>query len=315
MDLFQTLFGIIDNVTVDFAIKYSAAIIANVVPVLSVALTLSFILYAILIIYGVVDTPLLAFLKKSSIIAIIFSIGSAGGLYQTKFADAIIKTPDEFATALVSQSNKTKLPAANLIDSVASIGFGKAGDALEEASVLTGDIAPVFFAAIIFLATVILVGIGGAFILVAKVSLALIVSFGPLFIFFLMFKSTAQRFEAWAGQVLNYGLLVVMVSAVFGLFMGLFNGYMSSFDLESQNAMYALGGCLLISFIGVIVLLKLPEIAAALGGGIAAAGLHDFANAYKALKSSSGFNAGRAGASAAWNKYKKSRSSSPSPKS
>lgn len=289
--LFQDMFGIIDTVTLGFTAKYSSAVITTVTPVLAVGLTLSLIIFGLMSIYSTIDMTLTQLLRKCGFFAIVLSVGSVGGLYQTSFSDAILATPDKMASVLLSQSNNTKKPAATLIDEVANTGFTKAGELWEEGSFLN-NAGPLGYAVIIFFSTLLVVSVGGGLILVAKVCLAVLVGIGPLFIFALMFEYTKRLFDSWISEVISYSLLVVLLSAVFGLFLALFNGYLHNLNIENQNPTLSVGGVGAIAIITLIVLWQLPAKAQALSNGVAL-GLDSFQAVSKALQHASGASLAR----------------------
>src|SRR5260370_37032037 len=66
-------------------------------------------------------------------------------------------------------------------------------------------------------------GMGAGLILMAKFMLGIVVIFGPMFIFALLFKGTADLFGRWVATVINYGMVTVLVAAVFGLLMHFFS--------------------------------------------------------------------------------------------
>jgi type IV secretion system protein VirB6 len=274
-DLFAQLFHSIDSATSSFVTTISSNVITTAMPVITAGLTLTFIFYGLLVARGVVDDSLKDFFFKCFKIGIIVSIASAGGLYQSQIASAIQKTPDEFATALLPASAQASTAqggeAASVVDNAAKTGFAKAEDAFDKASIFHPGSAFVFalFGLVCILATALLTAIGGAFILLAKVALALLAGLGPLFILALLFKSTARFFEAWCAQVLTYGLLVLMVSSVFGLMMQIFSGYMAGMAFDGvQNVAMELGGCVILSIACIIIVIQLPTIAGSLANGV-----------------------------------------------
>jgi type IV secretion system protein VirB6 len=75
---------------------------------------------------------------------------------------------------------------------------------------------------------------------------------------------------------LNYVLLVVLFSALFGLMMDIYGGYVAGVKFESGvNVAYSLGGAIILSIAMVLVLLQLPGIAGALAGGAALGYMHE----------------------------------------
>ena len=274
---FEKLFAHVDSATANFVTDISTAAIATVTPVLAPALALGFVLYGLAVIQGMVQTPIGEFLRRSFFIAVVVSVASLGGIYQSTFADAIQTTPDALAGALIPDGDDATTAAA-LVDHAAQTGFDRSGEAFEHAGVFVDNgIVFALIGLVILLATAALVAVGGAFLLLAKLALALLVGLGPLFVLALLFAPTRRLFTAWAAQVLTYGLLLVLFAAVFGLMMRLFGDYLASMTMDgSQNMAYALGGVVVLAVAMVMVLLQLPSLAAALGGGVGLGTYHEW---------------------------------------
>lgn len=269
--LFTPLFEKFDTATADYVTNISTKLIAALTPVLSVGLTIGFIIYALAIIRGAIETPVNDFLWRSFRIGVIVSIATAGGLYQSSIADAIIATPDALASALVAGDAVNTSTAGGLLDSTAGAAFDVAANQFEKASIFSKQgFMYTLYALIILVSTAILVSIGGAFLIMAKVALAILVGLGPLFIFGLLWQSTSRFFEVWTSQVINYGLLIVLTSTLFIFLMGIYGNYMSAItpDSSSFNAIYTLAGAVIITIVSGIILLQLPSIAGALAGGV-----------------------------------------------
>jgi type IV secretion system protein VirB6 len=266
--VFAPLFNKIDAVTTTFVTDISSKAIAEITPIVTVGLTLMFIFYGLLIMRGAIEMPMMDFLGRSIKIALITGIALAGGLYQSHIAEVIIKTPDELASVLITGGTQGE-GAAFLIDESAAKGFSVAGDAFEKSGFFTDTgVLYAVFGVIILFATGVLVAIGGAFILIAKVGLAILTGLGPFFIVALLFQSTQRFFEMWVSQVLNYVLLIIIFSAVFGLMMSIYSSYIVDVELDGIiNVSYTLGGAIIMSVAMGIVLWQLPAIATGLAGG------------------------------------------------
>jgi type IV secretion system protein VirB6 len=274
--LFEPLFVKIDTATKVFVTEISSHAIAVVTPFVTLGLTLGFIAYALAIIRGAVDMPILDFLGRSLRIGIIVSIALAGGLYQSQIAGAIVELPNSLAVALITNPQEGS-GAASIIDIAAGKGFDAAGRAFEQSSFFSADgLLYGIFGIIIILATATVVAVGGAFILLSKVALALLAGIGPLFIVAFLWQPLAKFFDMWIAQVLNYVLLVVLFSALFGLMMDIYANYVTDIKFESGvNVAYSLGGAIILSIAMVLVLLQLPSIASALAGGTGLSYMHE----------------------------------------
>ncbi|CAM2164767.1 type IV secretion system protein VirB6 [Burkholderia latens] len=270
--LFHQLFTTVDTATKSFATDVSGRAITAATPVITAGLTLSFIFYGFLVARGAVEASIKDFFWRCLKIGIIVSIATTGGLYQSQIADAIQKTPDELALALLpSQAGNTQdNAAADVVDKAAGAGFQKAGEAFENSGVFTEQgLAYAAFGVLCVLATAVLTAIGGAFVLLAKVAIGLLAGLGPLFVFALLFKATQRFFETWAGQVFTYGLITVVVSSVFGLMMQIFTTYMNGVNFDGgQSFAGTIGGCVILAIACVVIIIQLPNMAGGLAGGV-----------------------------------------------
>lgn len=274
--LFTGLFNKIDAITTTFIMDTSARSIAAITPVVSVGLTISFIAYGLLILRGVIDMPIMDFLGRSVKIGIITSIALTGGLYQAKIANAIHTIPDDLINALVLESTK-KSGAAAAIDQAADKGFSLASKAFDHAGLFSREgITYCMFGVIILIATSVFIALGGAILLLTKLVLAILIGIGPFFIMALLWQSTARFFDMWAAQVLNYILLAVLATMVFGLMLSIYSSYMNDMKFDGvQNVGYTLGGAVVLSAAMIIILIQVPNIAAGLAGGVSLSYLYE----------------------------------------
>lgn len=132
-----------------------------------------------------------------------------------------------------------------------------------------GDkIAVVFKNAIIIISFGVFLIIAGAYIILAKVMTAILVVLGPIFICLALFPATRQYFMSWVNQVVNYSLYLLIVNVTASIFIGYLNGDfgLASIEAETETGLVEV---FLTSLIFFVVLLKLPELASGLAGGIA----------------------------------------------
>jgi type IV secretion system protein VirB6 len=278
--LFTPLFTELDRITTVFTRDVSSRVIAAITPVLSTGLTVWFIAWGILVMRGAVEQPVREFLGKVIRTALIVSVALGAGLYQSSIAEVIRTVPDDLAAAVAGGEatlGVTLDPGeagggqAALIDLAAGQGLAKAEDAFEKGGLMTQQgIAFYTFGVLILLATVIMVGVGGALILVAKVMLALLAALGPLFIASLLFDATKRFFERWIAMLATYGLIIVVFACVFTFMLGIFSNYMGGVNLDgNMNVAYGIGGALVLTIVSVAILKELHHLAVGLGGGYA----------------------------------------------
>lgn len=266
----KSLFDKVDETTATFVHGISSKCIIEITPVVTVALTLSFIGYGLLIMRGAVGMAATEFLGKALRIVIIVNIAMAGGIYQSDIAGFIRTLPDDLATSLIIDPSQGA-SAASLVDEAAGAGFGCAGEAFNKAGMFSFEgITYCLIAIIVLFMTVILTGVGVSFLLMAKIALSILAGLGPLFIVALIFPATERFFTLWLGQVVNYVLLVVLYAAVFGLMMTMYKGYMAEMKMDGlTNVACTVGGVGILSFSMLIILRQLPSMASSLAGGVA----------------------------------------------
>lgn len=118
--------------------------------------------------------------------------------------------------------------------------------------------------------------IAAAYIVLAKVFLAILAVLGPVFITFALFPATRNLTSQWAMQVLNYSLFMLFINITGGIFLSYLSESMQGADfLDDATILHALLSTLMF----VIILLKLPELASGLSGGIAANGFGNLVSA------------------------------------
>lgn len=270
--LFTPLFQKIDQVTTTFVTEICANTILAITPVVSIGLTLAFMAYGLLVLQGSIEMPVHNFIARSFRIAVIVSLALTGGLYQAQIAQLVMHGSDELAYALVPGSPQTESPAS-LLDHAAGNGFDKASQAFEKAGHFEAqEIVYGLFGITLLLATGIMTAIGGAYMVLIKLVLALLAGLGPLFIVALLWQSTSRFFAAWIKQILSYALLLVFLSALLGLIVSLYSNYMADLQFDgAQNVSYGLGGAVILAVLSIIIFQQLPTLARALANGVSLA--------------------------------------------
>ena len=95
---------------------------------------------------------------------------------------------------------------------------------------------------VVALGTVLVSLLGGAVIIVAKFSLAIMFALGPLFIVCLMFPATARFFDLWFSQVMNYVLTIVIIATIMSFAMKAFDAFIAEAQFSTysdQNPMFS----------------------------------------------------------------------------
>lgn len=266
-NIFAKLFARVDAEILDFTSDYSERVIYEITPVLATCVPLMLIVLAYLIITQKIDYPLREFMRHGTVVMLGILLITTVGNYQRYIGEVVLETPDALAAALSSDYKGIKT-AGSFIDEQAQKSLRVTAEAWQHAGIMGDGLTMALFAVLSLLATAVIFGIGGGFIVLAKVALAVLVALGPLFIAFGIFPPTRPYFKAWVNQIMTYGFLILLMSAIFSLIIKIYASYTGSIQLSKTADMPAsLAGCVMFSLAAVIILLQVPNIAAALGGG------------------------------------------------
>ena len=284
--LFQDLFTDIDQFTATYVSGTSAEVASALTVPVTTGLTLTFIVMGLSIIRGLSNMPFMEFLVRSLKIAMVVAVALGSGLYQGQIATAIRTTPDALASAIMPGQTDAQ-EASQIVDAAAEQGFQKSGEAFEKVSLFEENgLMWAVFGLFIMVATVVFVAIGGAFLILAKLGLAMLAALGPAFILALLWQPTQKLFDLWLGQVLNFTLLVVLFAGTFGLMLSFFTNFIEGVRFDNvSNIVYNVGGVAILSVGMLVALMQIPGLAAVLGGGIATNMMGDIKNAVNGIKS------------------------------
>jgi len=126
-----------------------------------------------------------------------------------------------------------------------------------------------------------LVYIGGAlltaycaFLLaLSKIALSVLLGIGPIFVLCLIFEPMKRFFETWLGQALNFVMLVILTSATLSIILKIIMGFLGTGGpggtlVTTPQVSLALTTVIFCG-IGLLIMIQVPAIASALGGGVA----------------------------------------------
>lgn len=270
------IFTYMDTVVSQFVATNLSNIISFAAPLVALGLTMALMIEGLFLMGRPTGEPLSSLVNRFVRYAIVIGIASAGGWYQTKLANTAMHLPDELASVFIINGQSgmnAQTSIANSIDQAMDNGLTVAKTAFEHAGVISGpQLASLVLGITVLFVTAIMCGIGAGLILMSKVMLGITVCFGPIFIFLLLFESTKSLFTKWIGSVINYGLVTVLFSAVFGLLLYFFKAAVgaASADNPSSPIMVAIVTCVLVLVITWFMLKEIPHMASSWGHGVSA---------------------------------------------
>lgn len=248
-------------------------LISNVAPVFSTMFGIYLLM--IMVSYwsgGGMDEMFVDFLKRMITMTFLVTL-AFNASYYAELANLIYVLPDDLAKAL-SNTDYAGGALDKVMDdtnaAVETLELQKNKlDFYEAGSILTYVIAIWQLK----IAMMILLGVMFAYYILAKVSLAMILMIGPVFIGFGMFPATRQYAMNWVGQCLNYIFNIVLLAVIGSMMLKFTSTFIDLVGVDNIGAALATGAVLLFTLIVFVLLIWMtPQISSALTGGSALQG-------------------------------------------
>lgn len=268
----------------DTFIKLNNALVSYVGDVVGEVINaISGVTYSMLTIYvmlwgwsmlrGMISEPITDGVARIVRLAVIITVGLNVGQYSTYVATFLWNTPEAMAN-IVANGYSSGTSNVQYLDGLMSKLYD-VGDAYWQKAIAEGGMIPdlglLFIAILIWTVGVFATAYSAFLLALSKMALAILLAVGPIFILLLIFDGTKRFFEAWLGQALNYVFLVILTAAAVKLVMTIIAEYLNVAsgviisDPTTDQALPAIVLCL----ISALVMMQLPSIASALGGGVA----------------------------------------------
>lgn len=236
------------------------AVLAETAPAVRAALVLYVLLYGVAILRGAIREPVMDFAVRSIKLAIITALATTPA-YGHWVTEPLFHTlPQALSQAL----GGTELgdPGQAFDRFLAHAGYlaekiGREGD-------LTNPL-PLAVAAAVYVTGALAAAIGFGVVMIAKVSLALVVTLGPIFIGCALFDASRRFFFGWLSQAVNYLVLIALILAVVQMVLDLVDQQWGQIDRLDPMV----GGLLFIALtlLGGFFFVQTPAIASGLAGG------------------------------------------------
>jgi len=267
--LYTELFNKTDAAFAAYIGSTASSVISSIRPVATVLLMIYVMLWGWSMIRGVIEEPITDGVTRIVRLSIICGLALSTSYYSSYITDWIWKTPDALAKIVSGQDGKTGL---NFLDGLLNEFFDLASDYIDDAykkknTVGIPDLMLLAIGWAVYVAGIVVTGYAAFLFMLAKMALSTLLAVGAIFILMAIFESTKKFLDAWIGQVANYIFLVMLTSAVCKLLLIHIDSYIpeNMKGLTVANAIQLIA----ISMVGILVLMQVPTIASALGGGAA----------------------------------------------
>lgn len=250
-----------------WATNYSAALSTALVPVAVTGVTIYLLLMGWAIARGEVHNPTSTVIWKAFKVVLVCAIALGGGAYQQVVIDGITGIEGIFSSVLGSQDTIGALIDQNIVPLETLTGelYAKANDGLmPDFRLLTAAVLCTFGQALVTAASLIP-------LLVAKVTVALLLALGPVFILLVLWQPTQRFAAAWLSATIAATMTTAVVAALVGFLPFFLRRYSANVlsNLGTTNVLQDVIALVLVIIVLAWIAWKAAEFGAALANGAA----------------------------------------------
>jgi len=249
-------------------------IIGAITPTATTLLLIYVMLWGWVMMRGMITEPVTDGINRIVRLCLIVGVALNVGRYNQYLSDFLWNTPDAMAGYIASgfSDGTTNMQYLdNLWSKIYDIGdaFWQKANAADS---LIPDMGMIVIALLIWVAGAAATAYAAFLLVLSKIALAIILGIGPIFVLLIMFEPTKRFFDVWIGQALNYVFLVILTAASIKLMLAILQKYLVAFSdsgVLSDPSISQAFPAIILSVISFLVMMQLPSIASALGGGTA----------------------------------------------
>jgi type IV secretion system protein VirB6 len=278
-DLFQKLFLEIDITLGKYIFNTVGKIIVFVKPIFNSLLVIWIAIWGYLAMMGQTNEPLKDGVFRILRITFILALGLTVGTYMRVVVNLLSKGPEQIAGVIISDPS---IAIGASLDELYVKVFEIVDQCFEKGGLLNGNFGMYLLGFLMMIIGTALLLSVAFFIISAKIMTAILLGVGPIFIAFLLFKSTQRFFESWLNMLINFAMILILTVGLGTITLELANSFICKMGfpdgaMGDAAAIYAKGltnidsilKLVVVFGITILLMLQVPSMASALGGGIA----------------------------------------------
>lgn len=272
--VFQFIGETVKNATDVFVTPAATNLMFGMQMIALTGVTLYITLTGYAIATGAVESPFWTFVKQCIKIIIIAVFALTVDGYINGVMNAIGGLETGLSDAMAS-SGKPSKSIYQVLDQSLGKGMEIVGQCFQKADEAGWSIGSalgwIIAGGTVAAGTILVAMVGGATVIVAKFSLAIMFALGPIFIMCLMFPITARFFDSWFSQVMNYVLTIVIMAIIMTFAMKSYDVFIAGADFSGSgdsNPMFAAMQIGALTGVLIWIILQATSMASGLAGGI-----------------------------------------------
>ena len=267
MTFFSTLFSRIDGVLTVYLLGHLPGVMEYVAPVAHISAIILVVGVGIAMSFGWTEVPAKKMFLAVAMIVFVIEFATNAAVYNEYVVDFFTGLPDELL-GLTSDLTTTS-GVGVLLDDFGDYILTGIENIWQGASGVSENIQAAVICTLIFLIWVLMSVAILIAMLIAKIGLTLLITFGPIFILLLMLPQTREYFSKWLGYTIQYVILAMLVGGVLALTKDIVEIYFQAFSLiEAGVDFFTISPPALVMVVLLWIFTQLPNIASSLSGGI-----------------------------------------------
>ncbi len=280
--MYETLLKTIDAAIGSFVIDLFTGISNDITSTLRLMMMLSIVLYGLAMMKGWVETSLRDAIKHVFMALIVYIFATNVGIFTHITYEIFTNAPNQLMGQILTHRGGSGESGINtFIGNAYDQGIRTAGDLMFGSSWNALGLKMMGF--LVAAATIAMCGYAGFLVIMSKIAIAVLLGLSPLFIAFMMFKTTRGLFEGWLRQLLNFALIPLLTYTIMLFCLAIVATPVNQMlaaqqagNITSVEVMPYLFTC----FISFLLLLQVMGIASGIAGGMSLSTLGVVANRF-----------------------------------
>ncbi len=257
----------VNGMTNAFITQNVVSVATAIAPAVNTLLAVYVMFWGYALLKGGVKEPMMDGLQRIFKMVVILYVGFQFAAYNKYVVDTFTVSPLELGKVFFGGNDTGSL--FDSLDTILAKGFEAGKKFWDQAGILVGDPGMYMVAVLVWSQTIVVTAYACFLIVGAMLLSSVVLAFGPLFIFSLMFESTSDFFSRWIQQLANLALIIVMTIATNAMILTLYlRASIGAAAITSTAQVNQMFPFLVTGAISLLCLAQIPSTASSLAGGV-----------------------------------------------
>ncbi|MES9903248.1 MAG: type IV secretion system protein [Sedimenticola sp.] len=279
--MYEALLNTVDIAVNSFVINVFTGVSNDITSTLRLMMILSIVLYGVSIVNGWIEFNFKDATKHVFVALVVYIFATNIGIFTSFTYEIFTNSPNMLLGRILIHSGASSEGGTNqFIENAYNAGMRSAGVLMFE----TGwSVGLKLVGLLVGVITVAVCGYTAFLVILSKIAVAVLLSLSPIFIAFLMFKSTRGLFEGWLRQLINFAIIPLLTYTIMIFCLAMMYDPIVAIEASTNNDKLAFIGVMPYIFTGIVSILLLRQvmgIASGIAGGVSLSMLNVIGNTF-----------------------------------